>query len=138
MLLFTVMPVTLHSMSSPLFTLAFLDVGGGEMMLIFFIVLLLFGGKKMPEFARGLGKSIREFKKATAGVEDEIKRVLEEPPAESKPAPKTPLYTTPPAVIEPLATIDSLETPVAPPVLPPAAKSDTEGTLPPAPEKPAA
>lgn len=74
------------------------------MLLIFFVVLLLFGGKKMPEFARGLGKSIREFKKATAGVEDEIKRALEEEPA--KPAPKAPRYTPPPAAIEPASADD--------------------------------
>lgn len=99
-------------------TLAFIEgLGGGEMMLIFFIVLLLFGGKKMPELARGLGKSMREFKKATAGVEEEIKRVMEEPDVPAKPAKRTPIYTAPPAVIEPLTTIDSLETPVAPPVI---------------------
>ena len=44
---------------------AFIDsLGGPEMMVIFVVVLLLFGGKKLPEFARGMGKSIREFKKA--------------------------------------------------------------------------
>lgn len=48
------------------------------MVLIFVIVLVLFGGQKLPEFARGLGKSIREFKKAAAGVEEEFKRALEE------------------------------------------------------------
>src|SRR2546430_2475749 len=59
--------------------LAFIDsVGGPEMMLVFVIVLILFGGKKLPEFARGLGKSVREFKKAAAGVEEEFKRALEE------------------------------------------------------------
>jgi TatA/E family protein of Tat protein translocase len=58
---------------------AFIDgLGGPEMMLIFVIVLVLFGGQKLPEFARGLGKSIREFKKAAAGVEEEFKRALEE------------------------------------------------------------
>lgn len=60
-------------------TLAFIDgLGAPEMMLIFVIVLVLFGGNKLPEFARGLGKSIREFKKAAAGVEEEFKRALEE------------------------------------------------------------
>lgn len=59
--------------------LAFIDgLGGPEMMLIFVIVLVLFGGQKLPEFARGLGKSIREFKKAAAGVEEEFKRALDE------------------------------------------------------------
>ena len=60
------------------------DVGGPELLLIFFLVLLLFGGKRLPELARGLGKSIREFKRATAGVEQELKRVLEDEPAERR------------------------------------------------------
>jgi len=37
--------------------------GGGELLIILFVVLLLFGGKKLPELARSLGKSIGEFKK---------------------------------------------------------------------------
>ena len=58
---------------------AFIDgLGGPEMMLVLVIVLLLFGGKKLPEFARGMGKTVREFKKAAAGVEEEFKRALEE------------------------------------------------------------
>ncbi|MFT3868533.1 MAG: twin-arginine translocase TatA/TatE family subunit [Nibricoccus sp.] len=73
---------------------AFLDVGGPEVLMIMALVLFLFGGKKLPEFARGLGKSIREFKKATAGVEDEIKRAINtiEEPDEPKPSstPKLP------------------------------------------------
>ncbi len=59
--------------------LAFIDgLGAPEMMLIFVLILVLFGGQKLPEFARGLGKSLREFKKAAAGVEEEFKRALEE------------------------------------------------------------
>ena len=59
--------------------LAFIEgIGGPEMGLILIIVLVLFGGKKLPEFARGLGKSMREFKKAASGVEMEFKRALEE------------------------------------------------------------
>ncbi|MDR0901714.1 MAG: twin-arginine translocase TatA/TatE family subunit [Opitutaceae bacterium] len=65
--------------------LAFLpDVGGPEMLVVFFLVLILFGGKRLPELARGLGKSIREFKRATSGVEQELKRVLEDEPAERR------------------------------------------------------
>ena len=66
-------------------TLAFLDVGGPELLMIFFVILLLFGGEKLPELARGLGKSVREFKKATSGVEEEIKKALEAPPEPPKP-----------------------------------------------------
>jgi sec-independent protein translocase protein TatA len=58
---------------------AFIDgLGGAEMLLIFAIVLLLFGGDKLPEFARGLGKTMRELKKAASGVEDEFRRAMEE------------------------------------------------------------
>ncbi len=84
------------------------------MMLIVFIVLLLFGGKKMPEFARGLGKSIREFKKATAGVEDQIKRALDDHPEPAAP-PKKPRYTPPPATIEPASAEPIDDTPATPP-----------------------
>lgn len=67
-------------------TLAFIEgIGGAEMVMIFFVILLLFGGQKLPELARGLGKSVREFKKATAGVEEEIKKAMEATPETPKP-----------------------------------------------------
>jgi sec-independent protein translocase protein TatA len=56
------------------------DLGGGEMMLILLVVLLLFGGDKMPQMAKSLGKSLRQFKKAAAEVEQEIKRAIDEVP----------------------------------------------------------
>lgn len=66
-------------MPFPVPTLAFIDgIGGPEMMLILVIVLMLFGGQKLPELARGLGKSMKEFKKAATGVEEEFKRALQE------------------------------------------------------------
>jgi len=68
-------------------SLAFIEgLGGPEMLLIMFIVLLLFGANRLPELARGIGKSMREFKKAASGVEEEVRRAMEEEPA--KPAPK--------------------------------------------------
>jgi TatA/E family protein of Tat protein translocase len=83
-------------------SLAFIDgLGAPEMVLIFVLVLVLFGGQKLPEFARGLGKSIREFKKAAAGVEEEFKRALEEDerkhatPQLTAPAPDPVTATTP-------------------------------------------
>ena len=47
-------------------------IGMQEMILIFLVVLLLFGSKRLPELARGLGKGIREFKKATRDLRDEL------------------------------------------------------------------
>lgn len=45
-------------------------VSSGELIVILCVVLLLFGGKKLPEFAKNLGKGIREFKKACNGEDD--------------------------------------------------------------------
>ncbi|MBQ6534225.1 MAG: twin-arginine translocase TatA/TatE family subunit [Opitutales bacterium] len=52
--------------------------GGTEWIVIFLAILLLFGAKRLPELARGLGKSIREFKKATSEVEDNIREAMKE------------------------------------------------------------
>jgi len=40
-------------------------IGGQEVIVILIIVLLLFGGRKLPELARGIGKGIKDFRKAT-------------------------------------------------------------------------
>jgi sec-independent protein translocase protein TatA len=72
------------------------DIGGPELMLILFIFLLLFGANKMPELAKGLGKSIKEFKKAASGVENEVRRAMEEDPP-APPAPKNAVAIQPSA-----------------------------------------
>ena len=53
-------------------------LGGQEMLLVFLLVLLLFGAKKLPELAKGLGKSAGEFKKARGEFEDELKAATED------------------------------------------------------------
>ena len=52
-------------------------LGGGEIILILFIILLLFGAKKLPELAKGLGKGINEFKKASNDIKDEVKKAAD-------------------------------------------------------------
>ncbi len=49
-------------------------LGGWEWLIVILAVLLLFGAKKIPELARGLGTGIKEFKKATREVTDEIQK----------------------------------------------------------------
>ena len=49
-------------------------IGMPEMVMIFIVILLLFGAKKLPELARGIGKSMGEFKKAKEEFEHEITR----------------------------------------------------------------
>ncbi len=46
-------------------------IGGWELIVILFVVLILFGGKRLPEFARNLGKGMREFKKASRGIDED-------------------------------------------------------------------
>lgn len=48
------------------------------MVLIFLILLLLFGAKKLPQLARGIGKSVGEFRKAREEFEEEIRKGGEE------------------------------------------------------------
>ena len=51
---------------------AFVMPGGAEWMIIFVVLLLLFGAKKLPELARGIGRSLGEFRKAKDEFEHEI------------------------------------------------------------------
>ena len=52
--------------------------GGWEIFVIVLGVLVLFGGKKIPEFMRGLGKGMREFKDAKDSVKSEIEAGMNE------------------------------------------------------------
>lgn len=53
-------------------------IGTGEIIVILGVATLLFGGKKLPEFARNLGKGVREFKKAVSGDEEEVLEIVPE------------------------------------------------------------
>ena len=53
-------------------------LGTPEMILIFLAILLLFGAKKLPELARGLGKGMKEFKKAQNEMEDDFNAAADE------------------------------------------------------------
>ena len=59
-------------------------VGGWEIVLILAVVLILFGARKLPELAKGLGQGIKEFKKATREVTDEISTAMDESPPPPK------------------------------------------------------
>lgn len=66
--------------------------GGWEIVLILAVVLILFGAKKLPELAKGLGTGIKEFKKATREVTDEIQNAGH--PDSTPVAPKAPPAST--------------------------------------------
>jgi sec-independent protein translocase protein TatA len=83
--------------------------GGWEIVLILAVVLILFGAKKLPELAKGLGQGIKEFKKATNEVSNEINtamddsrysqpRQIDNPPAKTaESGPSTPATPAAPA-----------------------------------------
>jgi TatA/E family protein of Tat protein translocase len=67
------------AMFLPELPIGFLEaIGPSELVLVMLIALMLFGGDKLPELARGLGKSMREFKKVTGNVQDELRKAMQE------------------------------------------------------------
>ncbi len=91
------------------------DVGIPELVLILVVALVVFGPGKLPEIGAGLGKTIREFRKATQGFNDEIQSVTK---IESEDEMRTRLITernakaaVPEVVDAPVAF--AMETPVA-------------------------
>ncbi len=73
---------------------ALFNLGGGEIILILVLVLILFGARKLPELAKGLGQGIKEFKKATREVTDEVQNSMDETPPQ--PAKRLPPQGTQP------------------------------------------
>jgi sec-independent protein translocase protein TatA len=87
-----------------------------EILVIFLLILLLFGAKRIPEMAQGMGKGIKEFKKAMRDVQQEVD--ISATPTHS---PNT-IAPTPPANQVPH---QAQATPAAPV---PAEKKETPGT----------
>jgi sec-independent protein translocase protein TatA len=57
-------------------------LGGWEWVIVVLAILLLFGAKRIPDLARSLGQSIKEFKKGAREVTDEIQNAANETPAQ--------------------------------------------------------
>lgn len=53
-------------------------LGTQELILIAIVILVLFGAKKIPDFMQGLGKGIKEFKKASTDIEKDITKSIED------------------------------------------------------------
>jgi Sec-independent protein secretion pathway components len=120
--------------------LAFLEgIGAMEMLLVAVIGLLLFGGKGLPDMARTIGKVVREFKKASASVENEVKRVMNEdlePAPRSRPRPRSAASPVlPPSPASDAAPGPAATPPLAvpPPPAPPSSETPPEQPSPPRP-----
>jgi sec-independent protein translocase protein TatA len=78
---------------------AVFGMGGTELLVVFGAILILFGAKKIPEFAKGLGQGMKEFKKASREVTDELENAMN---AEVSPPP-APKKIMAPANTEPVS-----------------------------------
>lgn len=58
------------------------NIGGWEILIIILLIVIFFGAKKIPELAQGLGKGIKEFRKAAKDIQEDIS--LEEKNIEDK------------------------------------------------------
>ena len=63
----------------------FSGIGGSEVLLVILMVLILFGSKRIPDFARAMGKAMREIRKAVNQIRDEVDSAgtLEPPESDS-------------------------------------------------------
>jgi sec-independent protein translocase protein TatA len=73
-------------------------LGFGELLLIFAVLLMLFGAKRLPEVASGMGKGIRDFKRAVNGLDEQTLQ------ANQAPAALQPQQAPAPAVAAPAET----------------------------------
>lgn len=55
------------------------NFGSTELLIIALIVLVFFGARKIPELAQGLGKGIREFRKASREIQNDETPELKKP-----------------------------------------------------------
>jgi sec-independent protein translocase protein TatA len=81
--------------------LAVLGLSGTELIIVLVAILVLFGAKRIPEFAKGLGKGINEFKKASREVTDSLDTestavVPKAPPANTTAQTPVPVQSKPP------------------------------------------
>jgi sec-independent protein translocase protein TatA len=70
------------------------NLGFQEILLIAVVILVLFGGRKIPEFMRGLGKGIREFNDAKDNVKKELEEGMKEKDRAAANGTATPASTT--------------------------------------------
>ena len=91
--------------------------------ILILVVILLFGAKRLPDLARGVGRSLRIFKAETEGLRGDATTTAAAPaavtsaptPAPVAPAPAEPVVATPRYLVDPVTGETVLAQPVAPP-----------------------
>jgi sec-independent protein translocase protein TatA len=62
-----------------------MNLGAPEIILIVAVVLIFFGAKKIPELAQGIGKGLREFRKAARDIQEDIEKDVKQIEQEKEP-----------------------------------------------------
>ena len=62
-------------------------LGPTEILIIAVVVVVLFGARKIPELMKGVGTGIKEFKKASRDVQDEVQRAIDDSDRTPPPSP---------------------------------------------------
>ncbi|MCP2013052.1 sec-independent protein translocase protein TatA [Deinococcus sp. HSC-46F16] len=99
------------------------NIGPAELLVILVIALLVFGPRKLPELGKSLGAGIREFRRGTQGLKEELEGSLRETPPAAGPGP-APVQTVVaqavvPPVVAPSAEAEASAPRPAADVLPP-------------------
>lgn len=55
------------------------NIGAPEILIILIVALIVFGPRKLPELGKSLGHGLREFRRSTSAVTDELKRGIDTP-----------------------------------------------------------
>ncbi len=85
------------------------NLGFPEIMIILVVALLVFGPKKLPDLGRSLGNGIREFRKGTQGLKEELEGSMKDQPAQAAPQ-----ALQPQAVQTPVVPVQAVIMPSAP------------------------
>ena len=90
-----------------------MPIGAPELIIILVIALLILGPGKLPEVGASLGKTIREFRKASTDIQESVK--IDTSPLPSQQAPQAPSQSTLVPPLAPVGPITPVETPAAQP-----------------------
>jgi sec-independent protein translocase protein TatA len=84
-------------------------IGPGEIAIVLVIALLIFGPKKLPELGKGLGRGMRDFKRAVTGDDDDERKDEEEKTKAAELVEKAPEPVVAVKVAEPATTVKVVE-----------------------------
>jgi TatA/E family protein of Tat protein translocase len=102
------------------------NIGAPELIIILVIALLILGPGKLPEVGSSLGKSIREFRKASTDIQDSVKVDVDTSPLPATPAPSATAPAAPAAAVAAAVAAQPAEpAPAAPAAAPPTSDSST-------------